>query len=378
MHRAEAALLCTLDPRGLETVRDWDWLVATARVHGVLPRLERMVRNANGATPDAVRCELRALARESSDRNLRLAGELVRILDAFSAHGVRALAYKGPTLAVLAYGDLGLRPFRDLDIVVDPTDVAAGRVLLERLGYHTGALDPPPEQRSGFVAFNSEYSYFHANGDIVELHWRLLPCYFGMQIPFATLWERRAPVAVSGRALPTLSPEDLVLALCAHGSHHGWTRLEWIADVGRLARAEAGVDWHTVLVRARQLGGARMVGVALHLGHELFDMEVPGPIAPLSNSLAAGRLAAWVQASIFQHSPSPDMPLRLRLFHLRAQEHWRDRARYLLHVVLRPGLADWALVRLPPLLTPLYYLIRPLRLAWKYGRVLARWMLARP
>lgn len=372
-HRAEAAVLCSLDPSALETVRDWDWLIATARVHGVLPRLERMVRSANGATPEPVRRELQTRARENADRNLRLTAELVRILDAFSAHGgVRALAYKGPTLAMLAYGDLALRPFRDLDIVVDPADVATGRLLLEQLGYHPGPLDPPPAQRNGFVARNSEYSYFRANGDIVELHWRPLPSYFGMRIPFATLWERRAAVAVGGRALPTLSPEDLVLALCAHGTHHGWSRLEWIADVARLARAEAAVDWQTVLLRARQLGGTRMVGVALRLGQELFDLEVPRPIVPLSNSRVVGRLAAWVRTSLFQQDPSPAVPLRLRLFHLRAHERLRDRANYLIECTLRPGPADWALVHLPPALSPLYFLIRPLRLAFKYGRALAR------
>ena len=378
MHRAEAALLSSLDPRRLETVHDWDWLIATARDHGVLPRLERMVRNANGATPEPARRELHARARESADRSLRLTGELVRILDAFSAHGVRALAYKGPTLAVLAYGDLGVRPFRDLDIVVDPAEVDAGRALLEQLGYHTGPLDPPPEQRSGFLALNSEYPYFRANGDIVELHWRLLPCYFAMRIPFATLWERRATVDIAGHALPTLSREDLVLALCAHGSHHGWSRIEWIADVACLASAESGVDWDTVHLRARQLGGARMVAVALHLGHDLFDMEVPRAMVPLSNSPTVGWLAAWVRGRLFERAPSTDAPPELRLFHLGVHQRMRDRARYFFHFARRPGPADWALVHLPRALSPLYYLIRPLRLAWKYGRVLARWMLARP
>src|SRR3989442_13911657 len=111
-----------------------------------------MLRKARGATPEPARRDLRPRARESADRNLRLTSELVRILDACSTHGVRALAYKGPTLAVLAYGDLGLRPFRDLDIVVDPADIDAGRALLQRLGYHTGPLDPPAEEREPFLA----------------------------------------------------------------------------------------------------------------------------------------------------------------------------------------------------------------------------------
>ena len=121
-----------------------------------------------------------------------------------------------------------------------------------------------------------------------------------------------------------------------------------------------------------------MVAVALRLGHQLLDMQVPRLFVPLSESPDVDRLAAWVRASLFQQAPSSDVPIRLRLFHLRAHERLRDRAMYLVYSVLRPGPADWALVHLPRALSPLYYLIRPLRLAWKYGRVLARWMLGKP
>ena len=366
-HRAEAALLCTLDPRLLATVRDWDWLIATARVHGVLPRLERMVRNANGATPDPLRVELRARARESADRTLRLTGELFRILDAFTANGVRALAYKGPTLAVLAYGDLALRPFRDLDIVVDPTDVATGRALLERLGYHPDPLDPSCKHQSAFLAHGSECAYLREPDDIVELHWRMLPPYFAMQIPFATLWERRAAVSVGGRAVPTLAREDLVLALCAHGTHHRWDRLEWIADIGRLLRPETGVNWRIVVERARRLGGTRMVGLATRLAADLLVTELPPACATLARERAVAPLAAAVRAALFARNPGPEGGLRVRLFQLRAHTRLRDRVRFLLQVVARPNQADWAVVQLPNALAPLYYLIRPLRLAAKYS-----------
>ncbi len=370
--RPEAALLCFMDPRGLETVRDWDWLIATARVHGLVPRLERIVRSANGATPDPVRRELRARAAATAANNLRLAGDLLRILDAFAERSIRVLAYKGPTLAVLAYGDISLRSFRDLDIVVDPADVVAGRALLEQLGYHPGPLDPPPSRRNAFLALACEYQFYRSDGDIVELHWRLLPPYFALRIPFATLWERRAAVSLSGRAVPTLSPEDLVLALCAHGTHHRWDRLEWIADVARLLRPEAGVDWRVVVERARRLGGTRMVGLAARLAADLLGAELPPPCAVVACERAVTPLAAAVRASLFTRVPAFEVSWRARLFHLRAHARLRDRARYLLWLVGRPNQGDWAVVSLPDALAPFYYLIRPLRLVAKYTARLVR------
>ena len=77
----------------MEDQLDWAWLLDTARPHGILPLLHRYLSaTANGAVPAPVRDALSERADADARRNLRLTGELVRILDAFSAHGVRALA----------------------------------------------------------------------------------------------------------------------------------------------------------------------------------------------------------------------------------------------------------------------------------------------
>jgi hypothetical protein len=55
-------------------------------------------------------------------------------------------------------------------------------------------------------------------------------------------------------------------------------------------------------------------------------------------------------------------------FYLRARERLRDGARYGLSLALAPTVADWTTWPLAPPLTPLYYLLRPLRLACKHGR----------
>ena len=56
-----------------------------------------------------------------------LAKKLLEILALLDREGVRAIPFKGPTLAVKAYGDLTLRPFSDLDIFVPPGAAEAHR-----------------------------------------------------------------------------------------------------------------------------------------------------------------------------------------------------------------------------------------------------------
>jgi len=80
-----------------------------------------------------------------------------------------------------------------------------------------------------------------------------------------------------------------------------------------------------------------------------------------------------VQSALFRHTPGPPRDrAELSPFHLRAQERWRDRLRYCARVALTPTPGDWAWLRLPDALYPLYYVLRPIRLAVKYGARLIR------
>ena len=62
-----------------------------------------------------------------------------------------------------------------------------------------------------------------------------------------------------------------------------------------------------------------------------------------------------------------------RAYLLRMRERWPDRVGYCLHLaqdVIPPSQAERTALPLPALLSPLYYLLRPVRLAGKYGPML--------
>ncbi|HEY3839236.1 MAG TPA: nucleotidyltransferase family protein, partial [Bryobacteraceae bacterium] len=62
---------------------------------------------------------------EGMRHNMTLTAELFRILGLFNKSGIEVIPFKGPTLAVAAYGDLSLRMFADLDILVSEQDLDA-------------------------------------------------------------------------------------------------------------------------------------------------------------------------------------------------------------------------------------------------------------
>ena len=91
---------------------------------------------------------------ENSLHNLFMTGELFKLLDLFGAHGIGAIPYKGPTLAALAYGNLALREFDDLDLLLPERDIPRARDLLIAQGFRPGytltrARRRPPSSRRG-------------------------------------------------------------------------------------------------------------------------------------------------------------------------------------------------------------------------------------
>ena len=122
---------------------DWAWLLGAAETHGVAPLLYwHLNRLAPATVPGAVLDDLRQRFLANARHSLLLTGELLRLLPLFADHGVPAIPFKGPTLAVYAYGNLALRQFIDLDLLILPADLARARELLAAEGYTFAEGEP--------------------------------------------------------------------------------------------------------------------------------------------------------------------------------------------------------------------------------------------
>ena len=352
---------------------DWAWLLDTARPHGMLPLLHHHLRPiADGAVPAPVRAALRRQAEADARRTLRVASELVRLLDLIARDGVTAVPYKGPLLAVLCYADLALRPFRDLDFLVPPSELARAEAVLAADGYRP--MHSLCQRQQAAVRETTCESAFTRGDDIVELHYAFGPTYFPLALEVEDVFARLERIWIGGRSVATLGGADLLLVLCAHGAKHQWERVAWICDVAELLRRAAGLDPEQVLARARPIGAERMTLLGLRLARDLLDAPLPDTVARRAQADAAvARLAVQVQSALFRHTPGlPRDRAELSAFHLRAQDRWRDRLRYCARVALTPSTGDWAWLRLPDAVYPLYYVARPIRLAVKYGARLIR------
>ena len=345
---------------------DADRFVALARDPGLAPLAYRGLRGLEAPLPAAAVEALRVEAHRSAASSLLLVRRLREVLAALEAAGVPALAYKGPAQAALAYGDPGLRPFTDLDLLVREPDLEAAAAALEAEGYRP--LVPSARARRLHRVGHHDLALVAPDGTLVELHWDVLSPYTGWTIPSAPLWDRASGVRLGGAEIPTLSAEDHALVVCAHSAKHHWERLEWLTSLAGLLRAP-GVDPAGVLARSRETGTERTVLLGAALAAALLEAPLP---APLRRGLDATPSVAPLVEAVRRWLAAPDGPPvryyhpRAARFHLRLRDSPRDRLRFVGRAVgqlLRPQAEDVEALALPRGLGAGYYLVRPVRLA---------------
>lgn len=346
---------------------EWGKVASLAWRHGLLPLLfKRVGESCADSIPADALASLREQFARASALSVYLSGELRRLLQLFRARGVEAMPYKGPALALAAYGDVRLRQFCDLDIVVRARDTEAAIDALSSRGFAPyGDLDAA---RQSVVRRTQHNLAFTRDRDrtVVELHWEVAKRGFSRAVAAEGLWARSRACEFEGAPTRAPAPEDLLLALCVHGTKHVWERLGWLCDIARLVERETELDWRTVVARARAGGCARMLAVALDLARSLFGAPLPREAELMIESDAAAReLSLRIASRLLTAEGSPPGAREYFLFQLRAREGWADRARYCVFS-LRPTERDLKLA-LPRRLSFVYYVLRPLRMALTGG-----------
>ena len=362
---------CSLRVRGLlESPLDFDALLRSARMHGVLPLLGRhLLGEAGEALAPSERGCLEHAVREIAAWNALLAAELVRVVTLLAAAGILAVPFKGPVAAIAAYGNVALRQFSDLDVLVRVEEVDAAASVLIDAGYRAldAERDGPILRRVGYYRGLVHTGF----GVVIELHWRFGPAWFNFPLDLSHLDARLTRLSVGGVDLPVLGPEDTLLVSCAHGTRHLWARLEWICQVREQVQRD-GVDWTGLAARATAVGARRMVGLGLRLAQDVVGLAVPGEAERrFTTDPAVRSLAADLKTRLFQRDGLALRPREIGTDILRARERPADRLRHVIGLTLQPTIGEVKSFRLPRRLGWLYHLARPARLAWRYGAVAA-------
>jgi hypothetical protein len=371
VHSHESALLLccarsTVAPRLRELAAgnvDWEYLFLLARRHAVVPLVyAQLERHASDLVPQPILNELKKHYVENSARNTVLTAELCRLIALFNDAGIEAIPYKGPVLALFAYGNTALRRFVDLDVIVKKSDVLKAREILLNEGY-TPAKSLSLNQQELLLRTQHNMQFSRDNHQlIVELHWEVAPHLFASTVNGERLWQNLITLDLNGTQVKTFSAEDLLFSLCVHGSRHLWERLGWISDVAELI-ARQTLNWSALLERAASADTERMFLLGVHLAERLLDAPLPAEVKQRCDS--DPRLPS-LAGNIIEHlfnGPThvPATSSEIFKYNIGVRRTISARARYLLYM-FRPTDSDLGSRSLPSRLSFAYYLTRPFRL----------------
>ena len=348
---------------------NWAAVLEGARRHRLAPLVLGGLESCGSADlPAGVIEELRRQTLAAVQRSLAQIAELTRLSRLFAAGGIRFLTLKGVVLSAQLDGKGGQRGARDIDLLIDPAQLAAAEAVLARAGYHSAEQGLSPRQDAAYRRWFKDLQFVHPGSGIpIELHHRLTDDPAMIPCDFAALWQDREEVCLGGTVFATLPRRHLALYLCTHGAGHGWERLRWLVDLAMALEAPGSVD--AALQAADQAGLDAAMLHAVTLAHDWLGL----PVAEqhLARARTARRVADLdrILAHLYAGEAWHQMPRRgslaalrryslwQRLYRLSLKRGWTYRGRQALREFLSP--ADWDTVRLPDSLFWAYPLVRP-------------------
>ena len=154
---------------------DWDYAIALAYAHGLLPLLHKHLATLTDLVPSHVLSRLKRESVANSQNILHLVGKQLLIHKLFKEHRIPVAIFKGALLAQMAYGEISLRQAGDIDLLINRDDFAQARLLLESLGYEmTPQLTPA--QLASHLNNHCEIQFMRDEWlTVVDLHWDLAP-----------------------------------------------------------------------------------------------------------------------------------------------------------------------------------------------------------
>ena len=270
---------------------DWNRLLRVVRRHRVAGLVHQALTRAKIAIPPQALQALEENARRIVWRNVAALREIGRLHTALSTAGLDGIFFKGPLLGVQAYGLLGLKHGRDIDILVPPRHLLSAIACLEHNGYRLRGTLPENAgvRRKWFAVFKEVELWDAKNKHLVELHWALIENKF-LARRLADHMTTREVEATGGIRVTALGTDFAFVYLCVHGASAGWFRLKWLADLAALLAAMSPADLERCLALARECAVEPCVAQALLLCDSLFGLEMAAPAAGSFHRFARYRL----------------------------------------------------------------------------------------
>jgi putative nucleotidyltransferase-like protein len=268
--------------------------------HGSTRLLPLVYRNLGPDSFDAeVAGRLKGLYRRSWSHNQLIFKRAAEAISLLEAAGISTLVTKGASLAILSYGDVGVRPMDDVDFLVPVDHTEDAIEVLSTAGWSPDHDDP-----LAWTQVHHSLGFAGRDSGNVDLHW------FSLWQPAndTELWQASVSFELGGVATRAPSAADQLLLACVHGTP--WSPLppfRWIADAATVVRsAEDQLDWAHLVAAAERRRLTVATGAALTYLRDEFDVAVPTQVLEQLEEVSVTRH----ERAAFRAACKPDSPLR--------------------------------------------------------------------
>ncbi len=340
-------------------------ITALAHTHGVLPLVFHAVQtHAAGHISEKSIAPLKKSYIITVAKNSRMTAEMIRLIRLLNENDIQALAFKGPSLSQLAYGDITSREFHDLDILIKRQDARRVAVLLTEDKY-ISEFSLAEDIADAYVGWVNVIGFRKL--ERIEIHWDLLSINYAIHWPENSLWGNTDTTTIDGISIPIPAYNTHLLYLCAHGAKHLFERLEWVCDIDRMIRVTPDLNWQSLFEEAKERRIERILRLGLYLSHKLLSLPLPENIkTEVMNDAAVKDLGQRLIDMNFNTSDGQGRSYRSFFLLWRMRENRSDRIRFAYRAMFAPKFDDFIFIKLPRHLLFLYPIIRPFRLLAKY------------
>lgn len=261
---------------------DWPTVKKYSHQLGVQPLLYKHLSQEKYAhyVPDEVMRFLKDRHRRESIKNLRIYGQINQILDSTNQANIPVILLKGAFMAKWIYGDIGLRPMSDIDILCREEDKQIVQNRLVELGYKQETIYKSPlhEKLSAPESMHLP-PFYKPNAVRIEVHLNIFPKISHNSKDMKRVWEAAIPSELNGLQVHYLSPEYQLFYLCIHLYNHimsGGIALYWLCDIHELIRHyKDKINWKQFSSIADSLGVGAQISSILDLIRTNWNTFIP-------------------------------------------------------------------------------------------------------
>ena len=342
---------------------DWGALPNAAQRHGMTAWVNACIP-AWHAVPPPVREAIAQHARAQHVRALDAVSQLSTLSALLHDGGIETVSLKGPLFSRWLYGDMGMRRFADLDLLVRPAQRDHALDVLRAAGYELPSGMSVATART-IYAGTGAWPLSHPAKIAVDLHWQLQATGFGRPLDTESVMREHAGVALGGRPLPLPVATHTATLTLLHATKHLWASLEVVLAIAALTQ-RTDVEWDRVYQLNTRAGTWTGSAAGLALAEKIFEVDLP---RELRGRIVPAAVRPLVDAAL-GFLAMPDVagaPLGAEMrAHRAALDGVVARARYAAWRLLAPTPLEAAWCRLPGRLGALYVPVRLIRLALRH------------